>query len=140
MKYIDCSKCGDRKNIRHQRYRELLEDNGGNRDLLKKTYLCRKCKKLFFSNTTEEKQSEMSIENMKGYKDLQNSLNDHALDLHIKGISNEKNRRDFYDAVKKILEERFIRDFSINIKDNKIESITINNIPFNGTHNIQIKI
>lgn len=139
MKYIDCSKCGARKNIRHQRYRELLNQYNGNRDYLEKTYLCRACKK-FLLDTGNKQQPELSIENMRGYRDLQNRLSDYALDLHIKGIGDAHNRRSFYEEVKKILEEKYIRDFTINIKDNKVVSITIKNIPFSGTHDIQINI
>jgi hypothetical protein len=143
MKYIKCSQCGAKKNIRHQRYRKLLALNQNNRDRLKSTYICRDCK---LSNATRLVQNNLkciclntSIQQLSGYSQLQKELNLMAKELHTKGIQSHQNRDQFYVDVKQTLLKYYFRDFLINVKDNKVVSIELQNVPFTGKHNIEIK-
>ena len=143
MKYINCSQCGAKKNIRHQRYRKLLALYQNNRDRLKSTYICRECKLV---NATRLVQNNLNavnltatIQHLPGYSQLQNELSLKAKELSVRGISDQRNRDQFYIDVKQTLSKYFFRDFLINVKDNRVVSIELHNVPFTGKHNIEIK-
>jgi len=143
MKYIKCSQCGDPKNIRHQRYRKLLALHQNNRDKLKASYICRDCK---LANAARLVQNNIStvnlhttIQHLSGYGQLQKELSLMAKELTTKGISDQHNRDQFYINVKQTLSKYFFRDFIINVKDNRVVSIELQNVPFTGKHNIEIK-
>ena len=143
MKYINCSQCGDKKNIRHQRYKKLLALYQNNRDKLKSSYVCRECK---LSNATRLVQNNLnvinlntSIQHLSGYGQLQKEVNLLAKDLHARGIQIPNNRTWFFEQIKTTLLKYYFRDFLINVKDNRVVSIELQNVPFVGKHNIEIK-
>lgn len=144
MKYFICSKCGKKKLTKPHRYKKLLNDFGGNREFLKANYVCRDCRfklakrwvtKKFMPRTPPSQ----GIEHTEPYKKLVHDLSVGAFTLHHNGIQHAECRNAFYFEVKRLLAQHNIVDFSINILDNKVVSITIRGLPFLGTHEIKIQ-
>lgn len=143
MKYFICSKCGKKKLTKPHRYKKLLNEYGGNRDFLKANYVCRDCKfksakrwvtKKFMPRTPPA----LGIEHTEPYKKLVHDLSVGAFTLHHNGIQFVECRNIYYSEVKRLLAQHNIVDFSINILDNKVVSITIRGLPFLGSHEIKI--
>ena len=144
MRYIICSKCGDRKNIRHQRYTKLLAIHQNDREKLKASYLCRECKLVNATRLCQCNLNNISlnvgVQHLSGYTQLKNKLGSLVKSYDaIGGVLTVNNRGLFYTDVKNTLAAYFIRDFLINVRDNKVVSIEIQNIPFTGKHNIEVQ-
>lgn len=144
MKYFICSKCGKKKLTKPQRYKKILNEYGGNRDLLKANYICQDCKFKAAKRWVTKKfiprpVPTQDIEHTEPYKKLVHDLTVGAFTLHHNGIQHKECRDIFYYDVKQLLASHNIVDFSINILDNKVVSITIRGIPFLGTHDINLK-
>lgn len=143
MKYFICSKCGRKKLTKPQRYKKILNDFGGNRELLKNNYICRDCrfkaaKKWVTKKFMPRPIPSQGIEHTEPYKKLVHSLSIGAFTLHHNGIQHKECRDAFYFEVKRLLAAHNIVDFTINILDNKVVSITIRGLPFLDMHEIKI--
>lgn len=143
MKYFICSKCNTKKLTKPHRYKKILDEYGGNRDLLKANYVCRDCKFKAAKRWVTKKHMprvlpSQGIEHTEPYKKLVHDLSVGAFTLHHNGIQHVECRNIFYLEVRKLLGAHNIVDFSINILDNKVVSITIKGIPFLGSHDIKI--
>lgn len=143
MKYFICSKCNKKKLTKPHRYKKILNNFGGNRDLLKANYVCRDCKFKAAKRWVIKKHMprvslSYDIERTESYKKLVQDLSIGAFTLHHNGIQHKECRDIFYFDVKRLLSAHNISDFSINILDNKVVSITIRGLPFLDAHEIKI--
>ena len=143
MKYIKCSQCGDPKNIRHQRYKKLLALHQNNRDKLKASYICRDCKLAnaarLVQNNINTVNLHTTLQHLSGYSQLQKDINVLAAQINTTGLQNHMDRAQFHENLRNTLSKYFFRDFIINVKDNRVVSIELQNVPFTGKHNIEIK-
>jgi hypothetical protein len=141
MRYIICSKCKQKKNIRHHRYKEILKNRfGGDKNTLKKKYVCMNCQK---PKIIEKNQiiNKISSENYNKdlYYNIKAQITDKVNTLYKRGFFIKGNRDQFYYDCKNILIRYKINDFVINVKDNKIHSILCKNIPIINTYEIKIE-
>lgn len=136
MKYIYCCICGTKKSTRHQRYKKLLGQCNGDVQVLKKTYVCLDCRSSL-KHTTNKHQCDIFKIDL--YYQLCSEINSLVVQLHKIGIQTPAHRALFYNDMKKLLEAYFLREFIINVKDNRVASVLIKNIPFMGDHEIKIK-
>lgn len=144
MKYFICSKCGKKKYTKPHRYRKILiEQYNNDRSLLKNSYICRNCKFKSAKRWVSKKiisssPSNLSLEQTNSYKEISKLLSDKAEILYANGIQYKECRDAYYFDVKKILGQYNIVDFSINILNNRVSSITIRGLPFIETYEIKL--
>lgn len=127
--------CREKKATKHQRYKKLVAKCDGDAHLLKKTYICLKCRSLPKQNLNNK----CGLFDSESYVTFEKKIIDHVNVLQNNGIQIPASRSVFYNDVKKLLEVYFLRDFIVNVKDNKVVSVVIKNIPFVGDHEIKIK-
>lgn len=147
MKYIICSICKNKKQTRHNRYKEILcEYYNNDKEQLKKLYVCRDCKYEKAFKLVKSKLPKISnidiTDNIKDtidYKQIYNIIQEKTDILHKRGICIKTNRENYYYEIKAILKKINVDNFLINVYNNRIISITLKKLPFISEYNITIK-
>lgn len=147
MKYIICSCCEKRKQVRHNRYKQLVKIFSS-KENLKQNYICQKCKidkayRLIKNKTKSVKIAKISniddfLDSSASVLELKNKIQQHVNWINEKGVNDSFSRNIFYKNIKFIFEQENIRDFIINVLENKVVSITINKIPLIRSYIIKI--
>lgn len=137
MRYVICSKCKQKKQIRHTRYKELVSQYSSLSNF-KKRYVCRNCRqpRLVQVETIKIKEPDS---NELLFNELKEKIYPRVEWLHTNGIQHAQNRQLFYNMLKDLLSSYYISDFSINILENKVQSITLKKIPLIKEHILEIK-
>jgi|WetSurMetagenome_2_1015567.scaffolds.fasta_scaffold954317_1 hypothetical protein len=125
---IRCRKCGALKERRWKKFLILSQKFGNNRDLVKNSYICRKCRSNikkgyipYIADKCEYALMEFKVEINKIVKKYS------TIDM-----SNPENRGQFLNEVNVLITKNNIKDFKFNInkKNGKLQSISLYNIPF----------
>jgi len=145
MKYIICSRCDQKRQVRHVRYLKLIELYG-NKINLKKLYVCKKCKTnkayrllLKHKNIGQKQQSlnDMLL-TVQEVIDIKAKLQKNAEWINQGRLGDRYSRDLFYKMIKSVLSDHKVSDFTINILDNKVVSITLNGLPLLKSYTIGV--
>lgn len=134
MKCIICSRCKQKKQVRHHRYKQLISLYSS-RESFKKSYICRNCKNPQQIVVTKNN----SIIDEEKLQKLKEKVLIQAEWLHTNGIHIADNRDLFYKMLKNTLNDYFISDFVINILENKVHSVTLKKLPLINEYIMELK-
>ena len=142
MKYIICSRCKSKRQLRHTRYKELLSQYSS-KESLKSHYVCSQCKafKKIKPTVIDTKQKGIDelLSELTESQIIQTKVQNIANWLHEKGIHDRYNRDMFYKTLKTMLSDHMVSDFTINISENRIHSVVLSKLPVIGKHTIGVK-
>lgn len=144
MKYIVCSRCKQKRQVRHNRYKELLIVFGDKFNL-KNKYICNECK---IDKAYKLLKHKKVVYKERTFEDMLGSLNEVLIikaklqknaDWINEGRLADKYSRDlFYKMIKSVLSDHKVSDFLINVQDNKVVSITLNGLPLLKSYTIGV--